>query len=488
MPAKKKKRSKPSRNTLFVNSKSPWGLALLLFVILFAGISAKLVFFSHAASTSGEHIIATLYAYPTLPALKQVENAAPAVNAAIVDVCAPDGTGSGCDGQPADAINSDWTPTINALRADGIAPLYYISTNYGATSETTLESELQQAFTWYGTASPMFDTMAPSGTCNNGGDPISCVTYNANLYAAAVKLGAADVVYNPGTTFGVSAADIFGPREIIQVFEGTAASFEATAFPSWMAGFSPTQFAATLSVGTAQTVPTDVDDAVKDGIGNFYEDDEAETPNYATLPSFWNAEAADVNSATSVPTPVATATPTPGTTIAPTPTPRPTNTPEPTPIPTPAPTPKPTPIPSVVPSPLPVTYTSSGTIKNVIASHCLDNWHSGTANGNKIDLFPCNGTGAQKWIVEDSGTGQIMNSNGRCLAVTGNGTSSRTLVELYACNSASGEVWKINKTTKTIKNPHSGLCLDDKFSSQTPGNQIWAYNCNGGNAQKWNTP
>jgi hypothetical protein len=244
--------------------------------------------------TRGEHIITTLYAYPTLSSWSQVESASPTVIDAIANICAPDGSGSGCNGNPADDPSSSWYPTISALKNAGITPLYYISTNYGATALSTINSEISNAVTWYGTPSPMFDEMQPSGTCPNGGNPIPCTTYDDDLYTYSVNAGATAVMFNAGTTYNVTAADMFGPKEVLQVFEGTAAAFETTTFPSWMSSYPANEFSATLSVGTATTVGVDLQDAVNDNIGNFYEDDEAETPNYSTLPAFWSIEVNDV--------------------------------------------------------------------------------------------------------------------------------------------------------------------------------------------------
>jgi len=245
-------------------------------------------------TASAEHIITSLYAYPTLSVWSQVEQAAPTVKYAIANICAPDGTGSGC-GSPADEKNPDWVPTIQSLTSDGITPLYYISTNYGAVSLSVLESEIQNAITWYGIASPMFDTTATSGNCSNGGSPISCTTYYNDLYTYAVNAGAEAVVFNPGAI--PPSSYMFGSKEIIQVYEGTAAGFEGTTFPSWMSSYPASEFAATLSAGTTSTIGTDVTDAVHDNIGNIYEDDEAEPPNYSTLPAYWQTEVSDVQAA-----------------------------------------------------------------------------------------------------------------------------------------------------------------------------------------------
>jgi len=247
---------------------------------------------TNGAST--EHIITSLYAYPTLSAWSQVEQAAPVVKYAIVNICAPDGTGSGC-GSPADEKNSDWVPTIQSLVSNAITPLYYISTNYGATSLSVLEGELQNAIAWYGIASPMFDTTAISGNCSNGDSPIPCTTYYDDLYTYAVSIGATAVVYNPGAI--PPSNYMFGPKVIMQVYEGSASGFQDTTFPSWMSNYPASEFAATLSAGTSSSIGTDVTDALHDDIGNIYEDDEAEPPNYSMLPAYWHAEVTDVQNA-----------------------------------------------------------------------------------------------------------------------------------------------------------------------------------------------
>jgi hypothetical protein len=239
-----------------------------------------------AAASSGagaESIVTTLYAYPTLSSWDQVESAAPTVSASIVDICAPDGSGSGCNGQPADAKSTVWVPTIQALQAAGITPLYYIWTDYGAVPLATVESELLNAITWYGVSSPMFD-----GTSTSASE----VSYYQALYTFAIANGAKTVMFNPGTVAPQSY--MFGPDEILQQFEGSQAQFDATSFPSWMASYPASEFSAVISAGTSAGVGADISDAADDGIGNVYVDDEAEPPNYSTLPSFWSAEVQDV--------------------------------------------------------------------------------------------------------------------------------------------------------------------------------------------------
>jgi len=238
-----------------------------------------------------EHIIATLYAYPGLSSWGKVISSAPTVSAAIVDMCAADNTGSGCDQTPWDEQPpAAWTTQIRALQAAGIVPLIYIATNYGNTgggrdfSLATVKREVSDALRWYGKdIGFMFDEAATSCSLE--------ASYYRPLYQYATqRIAAADFVeLNPGTV-GPGMACSLHASDVLQVFEGPESGFQGTTFPAWMRGYGASRFAATISAGTSAQLSDDVSAAAADGIGNVYVDDEAEPPNYATLPAFWSAE------------------------------------------------------------------------------------------------------------------------------------------------------------------------------------------------------
>lgn len=126
-------------------------------------------------------------------------------------------------------------------------------------------------------------------------------------------------------------------------------------------------------------------------------------------------------------------------------------------------------------------------LKNSAGYHmCLDNNGFSSVNGNKIDVWQCNGSAAQTWTVSGNYTHQIMN-NGKCLSVAGNGTVDGTAITLYSCNGSSGQQWSLTSggTPTTLVNPHSGKCLDDRGFSTTNGTQAEIYTCNGGANQLW---
>jgi hypothetical protein len=235
------------------------------------------------AGTAPQHSVVPLYAAANSSYWTQLDESVPTVRAAIVDICAPDGTGSGCTGgKPADEANPAWPPTINAMRSAGVLPLYYISTNYAATPVATVESEISNAIAWYNTPSIMLDQV-----------PTSCsdVSYYQTLYTYIHSLGGI-VMLNPGTV--TSTSNCYMPAsDIIQVFEGSQTQFQSQTFPSWLASYPSSRFSAVINAGTAAQVGTDVSDAAADRIGNIYADDE-NPATFQALPAFWSAEVADI--------------------------------------------------------------------------------------------------------------------------------------------------------------------------------------------------
>ncbi|MFK0191590.1 GH92 family glycosyl hydrolase [Kitasatospora sp. NPDC090308] len=113
---------------------------------------------------------------------------------------------------------------------------------------------------------------------------------------------------------------------------------------------------------------------------------------------------------------------------------------------------------------------------------CVDDSNSGTANGNKVVLWDCNGSGAQQW----TSTGGTLQALGKCLDVTSSGTAAGTPVQLWDCNGSGAQQWQA--VNGTLVNPNSGRCLDIPSSNTANGVQLQIWDCNGTAAQKWNPP
>jgi len=116
---------------------------------------------------------------------------------------------------------------------------------------------------------------------------------------------------------------------------------------------------------------------------------------------------------------------------------------------------------------------------------CLDDRSSSTANYNPIQVYTCNGTGAQQWTVVEAGS--TLHVLGKCLDVYAAGTANGTAVDLYDCNNTGSQVW-IPQSNGSLYNPQSNKCLDDTGWSTTPGTQVEIWDCTGGANQVWHLP
>ena len=114
---------------------------------------------------------------------------------------------------------------------------------------------------------------------------------------------------------------------------------------------------------------------------------------------------------------------------------------------------------------------------------CLDDRAASTAEYNPIQVYTCNGTGAQQWTVEPNNTLEVL---GMCLDVDGAGTANGTLVDLYSCNGTGAQVWE-PQPDGALLNPNSGKCLDDTgYGGSGTQAQIWS--CSGNDNQSWTLP
>ncbi|SEN90580.1 lectin [Actinacidiphila rubida] len=115
---------------------------------------------------------------------------------------------------------------------------------------------------------------------------------------------------------------------------------------------------------------------------------------------------------------------------------------------------------------------------------CLDDANSATADGTHAQIWGCDSTYAQDWIIASDST---LRTLGKCLDVSNSGTTNGTLVQLWTCNGTGAQKWTPGANGSLV-NPQSGLCLDVPNSSTTNGTQVQLYTCNGSGAQNWKLP
>lgn len=119
-----------------------------------------------------------------------------------------------------------------------------------------------------------------------------------------------------------------------------------------------------------------------------------------------------------------------------------------------------------------------------IAGKCVDVAGSNSADGTAVQLWTCNGTGAQRWTVGTDGTVRAL---GKCLDVASAGTANGTVVQLWQCNGTGAQSW-LAHADGTLRNPASGRCLDATGPSSSDGTRLQIWDCHAGANQVWRLP
>jgi len=114
---------------------------------------------------------------------------------------------------------------------------------------------------------------------------------------------------------------------------------------------------------------------------------------------------------------------------------------------------------------------------------CVDVAGASSANGTQVQLYTCNGTGAQTWTV---GADNSLQALGKCLDVASAGTANGTKVQIYDCNGTNAQKWTVSGGT--LVNTGSGKCLDATGNSSADGTPLQIWTCAGSANQLWTLP
>lgn len=134
------------------------------------------------------------------------------------------------------------------------------------------------------------------------------------------------------------------------------------------------------------------------------------------------------------------------------------------------------------------TYTIQSALNNNMA---VDVFAGSSQNGANIQLYPSNGSSAQKWQIASTGDiyYSIKNSfSGKALDVAAGSTKDGANIQIYAFNDSCAQKWQIVKNddeTYSFYSMCSSKVLDVAFGNAHNGSNIQLYSYNGSNAQKW---
>ena len=118
------------------------------------------------------------------------------------------------------------------------------------------------------------------------------------------------------------------------------------------------------------------------------------------------------------------------------------------------------------------------------ASKCVDVAGDDTGgNGTAVQLWDCQSAAVdQHWTYANN----TLQTLGRCLDIASGGTADGTKVQLYDCNGSGAQSWQA-RTDGSLYNAQSGKCLDDPNTNTANGTQLQIYDCNASAAQVWHS-
>ncbi|MFE1438722.1 glycoside hydrolase family 19 protein [Streptomyces sp. NPDC058739] len=119
-----------------------------------------------------------------------------------------------------------------------------------------------------------------------------------------------------------------------------------------------------------------------------------------------------------------------------------------------------------------------------LAGKCVDVAGANSANGTAVQLYDCNGTGAQRWNNAGDGT---LRALGKCLDVVDRSTADGASVQLWDCSGGANQQWVVT-AARDIVNPAANKCLDVRGNSSANGTRLQIWTCTGAANQKWNAP
>ncbi|MET7426991.1 ricin-type beta-trefoil lectin domain protein, partial [Dactylosporangium sp. NPDC005555] len=113
---------------------------------------------------------------------------------------------------------------------------------------------------------------------------------------------------------------------------------------------------------------------------------------------------------------------------------------------------------------------------------CVDVAAASSANGTQVQLYTCNGSGAQQWTVGDDGTIRAL---GKCLDVNAAGTANGTKIQIWDCNGSAAQQWS-KQSDGTLRS--LGKCLDATGPSSADGTKLQLWDCFASANQQWTLP
>lgn len=115
------------------------------------------------------------------------------------------------------------------------------------------------------------------------------------------------------------------------------------------------------------------------------------------------------------------------------------------------------------------------------AGKCIDVPSGNPADGTQLQLWTCNGTGAQDWTFVSDGTVRGM---GMCMDVAWGSTADGASVQIANCSGNPAQQFVLSAAGDLV-NPQANKCVDVTGANSADGTKLITWTCTGGANQKW---
>jgi chitosanase len=132
---------------------------------------------------------------------------------------------------------------------------------------------------------------------------------------------------------------------------------------------------------------------------------------------------------------------------------------------------------------LPASAAAAGPITGPGAK-CVDVAGASSADGTAVQLFDCNGTGAQLWTVGNADN--TIRALGKCLNVAASAVTNGARVQLATCTANAAQKW--TPASGALVNTASGKCLDATNRGTANGTPLQIWSCTTAANQKFALP
>ncbi|MFI6083692.1 family 16 glycosylhydrolase [Streptomyces sp. NPDC051217] len=116
-----------------------------------------------------------------------------------------------------------------------------------------------------------------------------------------------------------------------------------------------------------------------------------------------------------------------------------------------------------------------------LGGKCLDVAGASSANGTPVQLYDCNGSGAQQW---SRGANDSLRALGKCLDVKDNSTADGAQLQLWDCSGAGNQRWAVSGANDVV-NIQANKCMDVTGGASVNGARAQIWTCTGAANQKW---